>query len=307
MRSIPLGRSGLAVPAVAVGCMRWASFSAEDAARFLGASLDLGLNFFDHADIYGRGAGEERFAEAVARTGTPRDRLVLQSKCGIVPGKMYDFSRGHILASVDGILARLKTDHLDVLLLHRPDALMEPDEVADAFERLATAGKVRHFGVSNMGPGPLRLLRRALGARPLVANQIQLSIAHATAITAGLNLNMGNDPAVDRDGGVVDYCRFHAITIQPWSPLQHGFFGGPFVGNPAFPELNAVLDRVAARHGVDATAVAFAWLLRHPAGFQPVTGTTNIERLRSCAAGAAVTLDRAEWYEILVAAGNPLP
>ena len=235
-----------------------------------------------------------------------REQLILQSKCSIVPGKMYDFSKAHILASVDASLQRLKTDYLDALLLHRPDALMEPEEVAEAFDALHSSGKVRHFGVSNQNPLQMQLLQKYI-KQPIVANQIQISITNATPITQGIHVNTPEDAAVDRDGSVVDYCRLNDITIQPWSPFQYGFFEGPFVGSPKFPKLNAALDAAAAKYGVSPTCIAMAWLLRHPAKFQPIAGTMNIGRLLDCVKATEITLTREEWYGIMLAAGNTLP
>ena len=226
-------------------------------------------------------------------------------RCGIRRGT-FDFSKEHILNAVDGSLQRLKTDYLDVLLLHRPDALVEPEEVAAAFDQLESTGKVRHFGVSNQNPMQMELLRKFV-RQPLVANQLQLSITNATMISAGINVNMENDAAVNRDGGVLDYCRLHDITVQPWSPFQYGFFAGVFLGSAKFPALNAAIDEVAQRHGVSNTTIAIAWLLRHPAKMQPVTGTMNVERLADCCRAADVQLSRVEWYEIYRAAGNILP
>jgi predicted oxidoreductase len=285
--------------------MRIDSLDAVAAQRFVGTALEHGAHFFDHADIYGGGRCEELFADAIGMSSSVREKILLQSKCGIRQG-MFDFSREHILASVDGILKRLRTDYLDVLLLHRPDALVEPEEVAAAFDQLESEGKVRHFGVSNQHPRQIELLKKAV-RQPLIANQLQLSITNANMITQGFNVNMENDEAVNRDGGILDYCRLHDITIQPWSPFQFGFFEGVFLDNPKFPELNAKIDEVAAHHGVSNTTIAIAWLLRHPAHMQPVTGTTNTERLKDCIRASEVTLSREEWYSILLAAGNTLP
>ncbi len=305
MRTIKLGTSDLDVPVVAVGCMRIDSLDKAQAERFVQASLDEGANFFDHADVYGGGKCEEIFADAVGMSSSVREKLILQSKCGIRKG-MFDFSKEHILESVDGSLKRLKTDYLDILLLHRPDALVEPEEVAAAFDQLEREGKVRHFGVSNQHPRQIELLKKFV-KQPLVANQLQLSITNATMITQGFNVNMENEEAVNRDGGVLDYCRLHNITVQPWSPFQFGFFEGVFLDNPKFPELNASIDEIAQKHGVSNTTIALAWLLRHPAKMQPVTGTMNVERLRDCCKASDVTLSREEWYAILLAAGNTLP
>ncbi|MFP4977595.1 aldo/keto reductase family oxidoreductase [Paenibacillus sp. CN-4] len=305
MRTIKLGSSNLDVPVVAVGCMRINSLDKPEAERFVRSALEQGANFFDHADIYGGGDCEEIFAEAVGMNASVREQLILQSKCGIRQG-MFDFSKEHILSSVDSILSRLKTDYLDVLLLHRPDALVEPEEVAEAFDRLESSGKVRHFGVSNQKPMQIELLAKTV-KQPLVANQLQLSITNATMISNGINVNMENEAAVDRDGSVLDYCRLHDITIQPWSPFQYGFFEGVFLGSDKFPELNQEIDKLAEKYSVSATAIAIAWLLRHPAKMQPVIGTMNLERLKDCCRAAEITLTREEWYAIYRAAGNVLP
>jgi len=305
MRTIRLGTSALEVPVIAVGCMRINRLNKNEAERFLRTALEEGANFFDHADIYGGGACEELFADAIGMNDDVRERIILQSKCGIRKG-MYDFSKEHILNSVDGILKRLKTDYLDVLLLHRPDALVEPEEVAEAFDLLESSGKVRHFGVSNHNPMQIQLLKKWV-KQPIVANQLQLSITHATMISAGINVNMENDAAVNRDGSVLDFCRLHDITIQPWSPFQYGFFEGVFLGSDKFPELNRKLDEIAGRYGVSTTTIAIAWLLRHPARMQPVIGTMNIQRLKDCCRASEIELTREEWYEIYRAAGNRLP
>ncbi len=305
MRTIALGRSGLRVPTVAVGCMRIAGMSDKEASTLIHTALERGANFFDHADIYGGGGSEQKFAAALPMNDDMREKVILQSKCGIRPDR-YDFSKEHILASVDGILSRLKTDYLDVLLLHRPDPLCEPEEVAEAFDLLKNSGKVRNFGVSNHNPMQIELLARSLSV-PLVADQLQLSITNATMISAGVNVNTEGDEAVMRDGSVLDYCRLKDITVQAWSPFQYGFFSGVFVDNPKFPRLNEALGRVAEAHGVSKNTVVIAWLLRHPAHIMPVTGTTNPGRLADCLAAADVTLTREEWYDIYRAAGNRIP
>ncbi|NIK69081.1 MULTISPECIES: aldo/keto reductase family oxidoreductase [unclassified Paenibacillus] len=306
MRTIKLGSTALEVPVVAVGCMRINSLDKAGAERFVQTALEQGANFFDHADIYGAGTCEEIFAEAIHMNDSVRENIILQSKCGIKPGVMFDFSKEHILASTDAILKRLKTDYLDILLLHRPDALVEPDEVAEAFDRLESSGKVRHFGVSNQNPMQIELLKKSV-KQPIVANQLQLSITNANMISNGINVNMENSSAINRDGSILDYCRLHDITIQPWSPFQYGFFEGVFLDNDKFPELNKAIDAVAGKYDVSNTTIAIAWLLRHPAKMQPVIGSMNIERLKDCVKAADITLTREEWYEIYRAAGNILP
>jgi predicted oxidoreductase len=305
LRTIKLGSSTLEVPVVAVGCMRINSLEKNEAETFVQSALEQGANFFDHADIYGGGACEEIFAEAIHMNADIREKIILQSKCGIRKG-MFDFSKEHILHSVDGILKRLNTDYLDVLLLHRPDALMEPEEVAEAFDTLERSGKVRHFGVSNQNPMQIQLLQKFV-KQPLVANQLQLSITNANMISNGINVNMENDSAINRDGSVLDFCRLNDITIQPWSPFQYGFFEGVFLGNEKFPELNQQIDEIATKYEVSNTTIAIAWLLRHPANMQPVIGTMNVDRLKDCCKASEIQLTREEWYSIYRAAGNILP
>lgn len=306
MKAIPLGASGLSVPSIAVGCMRINTLSSKEAEQFIGTAMDMGANFFDHADIYGRGTCEETFAEAVHMGPSVRERMILQSKCGIVPGRMFDFSKEHILEAVDGSLKRLRTEYLDVLLLHRPDALVEPAEVAEAFDLLEKSGKVRHFGVSNQNPMQIQLLKKSV-RQSIVTNQLQLSITNATMISAGLHVNMLCEDALSRDGGILDFCRLHDITIQPWSPFQYGFFEGVFLNNERFDKLNAKINEIADAYNVANTTIAMAWLLRHPAKMQPVTGTMNIQRLCDCVKATEIQLTREEWYAIYLAAGYTLP
>ncbi|MGN0486751.1 MAG: aldo/keto reductase family oxidoreductase [Acutalibacteraceae bacterium] len=303
MYQIELGKSGLFVPTVAVGCMRISKMNEKEVSAFVDTCLENGANYFDHADIYGGGESEVVFGKAVSNI---RDKVMIQTKCGIVSGKMFDFSYEHIINSVDGSLKRLGTEYIDVLLLHRPDTLMEPEEVAKAFSELKAAGKVRHFGVSNQNPYQMQLLQNYLDM-PLCANQLQFSVMHTPIIQSGINVNMYNDSAINRDGGVLDYCRLNHITIQPWSPMQYGFFGGCFVDNDKFKELNSVLDAIAKKYEVSKTTIAIAWILRHPAKMQPITGTTSLKRLTDCLSAAQVKLTREEWYEIYKAAGNKLP
>lgn len=296
---------GSGFPAIGLGCMRMAALSRQDAARLIRSALDRGINFFDHADIYGDGGSEEVFRDAVREASIPRNELILQSKCGIRDG-YWDFSAEHIIASAEGSLARLGTDRLDLFLLHRPDALMEPEEVAAAFSALLDAGKVRRFGVSNFGPSRLELLQAALPMK-LEVNQLQFSAASPGLVRAGMNVNMENDAGIDRDGGILDYCRLRGIAVQAWSPLQYGFFGGTFIGSPRYPELNAVLDRIASERRASPAAVAVAWILRHPANIMPIVGTTNPGRLSDLCEAARIELSRKEWYEIYAGAGNRLP
>ena len=303
MYNINFGKSGMQVPAVAVGCMRISNMSEKEVSAFIDTALGAGANFFDHADIYGGGKSEEVFGKAISPS--MRENVIIQTKCGIRKG-MFDFSYDHIVSSVDGSLKRLGTDYIDVLLLHRPDALMEPDEVAKAFDYLKTSGKVRHFGVSNQNPYQMQLLRNSLNV-PICANQLQFGVMHTPMIQSGINVNMYNESAVNRDGGVLDFCRLNNITIQPWSPMQYGFFEGCFIDCEKFPEVNETLGRIGNKYGVSKTTMAFAWILRHPAKMQPVTGTTNLTRLADCLKASEIQITREEWYEIYRAAGNILP
>ncbi len=304
MKSIQIGGK-LAASEIALGCMRISGLGTQQAARLIGMALDCGIDFFDHADIYGGGRSEEVFAEALSTMPGARGKLKLQSKCGIRKG-FFDFSKEHILSSVEGSLKRLKTDRLDALLLHRPDTLMEPEEVAEAFLALERAGKVLHFGVSNQNPAQMELLSSAV-SQPLMINQLQFSIMHTGMIDSGINVNMKSDASADRDGSVLEYCRLKGVTIQPWSPFMYGFFEGVFLGNDKFPELNAKIAELAARYAVPDSAIAIAWILRHPARMQPIVGTTNPERLRDICRASEIRLTRQEWYEVYLAAGNTLP
>ena len=303
MYKIEFGKSGMQVPTVAVGCMRISGMGEKEASAFVDTALSLGANFFDHADIYGSGKSEEVFGKAI--TPSMRDKVIIQTKCGIRPGS-YDFSYDHIINSVEGSLKRLNTEYIDVLLLHRPDALMEPEEVAKAFDKLKASGKVHHFGVSNQNSYQMQLLQSAMDM-PICANQLQYGIMHAPMVQAGINVNMYNDPAINRDGSVLDYCRLNNITIQPWSPMQYGFFEGCFIDNEKFPELNKVLKEIADKYSVSTTTMAIAWILRHPAKMQPITGTTNLNRLADCIKASDIRITHDEWYKIYLAAGNKLP
>lgn len=305
MKQIDVGHSGLLASEISLGCMRINELSQAEADRLIGTALEVGIDFFDHADVYGGGICEEMFAGALRGLSVDREDIFLQSKCGIRQG-MFDFSEKHILSAVEGSLSRLNTGYLDVLLLHRPDTLMEPEEVAAAFTKLQESGKVRHFGVSNMNPGQIELLHKAVHQK-IIANQLQLSLTNTGMIDRGINVNMQIDRSVDRDGGILEFCRLHDITIQPWSPFQYGFFEGVFLDNDKFPELNRTIDGLAEEKGVTNSAIAIAWLLRHPAKMQPIIGTTNADRVRDIARASGVAMTRREWYSLYLAAGNALP
>lgn len=305
MKRITIGNSALTASEISLGCMRMADLSKEDANKVINTALENGIDFFDHADIYGGGKSEEVFADAIDMNATIREKMILQSKCGIRQG-FFDFSKEHIIASVEGSLKRLKTDYLDTLLLHRPDTLFEPEEVGAAFTELEKSGKVRHFGVSNQNPGQIELLKKYVD-QELIANQLQFSIMHTGMIDTGFNVNMTIDPSLDRDGGILEYSRLNNMTIQAWSPFQYGFFEGVFLDNDKFPELNKTIDKIIADKGVTNSAIAVAWIQRHPASFQTVVGTMNPGRIADIAKASDVTLSREEWYEIYRAAGNQLP
>ena len=304
MKKVQFGTTGLEVASVILGCMR--INNSENPAKVLQTAVDNGINFFDHADIYGRGECEEIFAKALKETSIKREDIFLQSKVGIVPGEMFDFSKEHIISSVEGILTRLDTDHIDALLLHRPDTLVEPEEVAAAFEQLETQGKVKYFGVSNQKPGQIELLKKYV-KQPLVANQLQFGIMHTGMIDQGLQVNMKSEGSFDHDGEILEYSRINDMTIQAWSPYQFGFFEGVFINNEKFPELNQLLVEMAEKYNTTPTGIASAWILRHPANMQVIAGTMNIQRIEEIAKASEVQMTRKDWYRVYMAAGNILP
>ena len=296
------------VSAIVQGCMRMPALTKEKAAEVIRTAYDCGVNFFDHATCYGAGEAEVRFCEAFGLTGLKREDIYIQSKCGICPERgEFDWTKEYILDSVDGILQRLGTDYLDTLLLHRPDLLFDPQEVAEAFDTLEKAGKVRWFGVSNLVPMQLELLKKYV-SQPLVINQVQLSLEQSQLIDQALYMNnKTTELSINRDGNALDYCRLNDITIQAWSPLQKGMFGGSFIGDPEFPELNKVLGEIAQREGVSKAAVAIAWILRHPAKMQAIIGTMDPEHIKDACAAADVTLSHKDWYRLYLASGKFLP
>lgn len=290
---------------IALGCMRMAALDESSADKVVHTALENGIDFFDHADIYGGGRSEELFGQVLKNNPGLREKIVLQSKCGICKG-FYDASKEHILEAADGILKRLGVEYLDTLLLHRPDALMEPEEVAEAFETLHRTGKVRYFGVSNENAGQIELLQQAVPQK-LIINQLQFSMAHTGLVDEGINVNVHSDHAVMRDGSVLNYCRLHGISVQAWSPFQYGMFEGVFMGSDKYPKLNEEIRKTAEAHGVTDSAIAVAWILRHPAKIQTIIGSMNPERIADIAKAADVKLSRQEWYGLYLAAGNPLP
>jgi predicted oxidoreductase len=309
VKTYSLARSNLNVSSVILGLMRIGQMSDAEIRKLVDAAFSAGINMIDHADVYGKPLHhcEARFGQAMQLSPADRAKIVIQSKAGIRNG-FFDFSESHLLEAVDGSLQALKTDYLDVLLLHRPDALVEPEEVASAFDKLQAAGKVRNFGVSNQSPGQIELLKTCV-RQPLIVNQVQLSITHAPLIAQGVAINMaGLEQSVDRTLGLLDYSRKEGMTIQAWSPFQKKFFDGPFVGDrAAYLELNDALDEIAKVHGITPTGVAVAWITRHPARMQVVLGTTRPERVRESVAGAGVTLSREVWYRLYRGAGYSVP
>lgn len=305
VKKIDIGKSGLKTSEIVLGCMRIDKMSVEELSNYVDTAIGEGITLFDHADIYGGGYCEELFGKMLTSRAGLREKIQIQSKCSIRDG-YYDFSKEHIVISVDKILQRLQTDHLDLLILHRPDALMEPEEVAEAFDILQSSGKVCNFGVSNFNSMQIELLKSCV-KQPILVNQMQFSIMHSGMVNSGIQANTLFEGSVDHDGSVLEYCRLKNITIQAWSPFQYGFFDGVFVDNDKFPELNQVLGRIAIEKGVSKSAIAVAWILRHPAKIQTIVGTTNIERLKDICTASNIELSRAQWYEIYRSAGNRLP
>ena len=281
------------------------------AADLVETALAQGITLFDHADIYTRGKAEAAFGEVLKEQPGLRDRIVLQSKCGIRfageptaddPAR-YDFSYEHITRSVEGILRRLQTDRLDLLLLHRPDPLVEPEEVARAFDELHGSGKVRYFGVSNHTGPQIKLLRKAV-TQPLVVNQLELNLLHAGLIEVGILANQTDQPYTAA-AGILDYCRLNDILVQAWSPVARGKLADPpkrVLGSTPAQRAAEVVARLADEKGTTKDAIVLAWLLRHPAPIQPIIGTTTPARIASSARADEVELSREEWYALFTAA-----
>jgi len=308
MRYITLGQDDKELSEIVLGMMRIKDKSVKEVEELVETALSVGINAFDLADIYGRGRCEELLGLVLKNRPDLREKMWIQSKCGIRIEEFtyFDFSKDYIIKSVDGILQRLKIDHLDSLLLHRPDALMESDQVAEAFDLLYKQGKVRNFGVSNQNPMMMELLKKDV-KQPLAVNQLQLSAAFTPGFESGFHVNMEDSQAAIRDGSIFEYCKLHDVVIQAWSVLQFGYFKGNFVGNEKFQALNQVLDRLAIKYGVTSSTIAISWILRYPAKMQAVVGTTNPNHLREVSQAANFSLTRKEWYEIYLAAGNNLP
>lgn len=308
MRYITIGQDDKELSEIVLGMMRIEDKSVKEVEELVETALSVGINAFDLADIYGRGRCEELLGLVLKNRPDLREKMWIQSKCGIRIEEFtyFDFSKDYIIKSVDGILQRLKIDHLDSLLLHRPDALMESDQVAEAFDLLYKQGKVRNFGVSNQNPMMMELLKKDV-KQPLAVNQLQLSAAFTPGFESGFHVNMEDSQAAMRDGSIFEYCKLHDVIIQAWSVLQFGYFKGNFVGNEKFQALNQVLERLATKYGVTSSTIAISWILRYPAKMQAVVGTTNPKHLREVSQAGNFSLTRKEWYEIYLAAGNNLP
>lgn len=308
MKKIVLGGGkGPEVSRLACGLWRIHQLDVEKGRRFISYAMERGVNFFDIAAVYGWGAAEERLGEILRVDPSIRDKILIQTKCGNIATtdgmRYYDFSKEHIITSVEESLTRIRTDHLDVLLLHRPDALFEPSEVAEAFYALHKSGKVRWFGVSNQNPLQIELLSQNLDM-PILINQMQFGLAHAGMISRNFLVNTDAYARTDCDDDVMDYCRLRGITVQAWSPLQYGDSAGTFLNNTDFPLINQALAQMGEKYGVDASAIAIAWILRHPAGIMPLLGTLNEKHLDDALAAVNVELSRVDWYRLFVAAGN---
>lgn len=312
MKYIDLEGAPMPASNIIQGCMRINSLSEKELETLIEHDLELGINFFDHADCYGPEAEcEKMFGRILKKRPSLRDQIILQSKCGIVicPDEgfaYYDFSKDYIIKAVEGNLSRLQADQLDYLLLHRPDALMEPEEVAEAFDQLARQGKVKNFGVSNHNPMQIELLKTCVD-QPIKVNQVQMSVVHSGLVDEGMQTNMKTDGSIQRDGSLLNYSRINGITLQCWSPFQHGMIEGTFMGNPDYPEVNRALDEMAEKYGVTNTAIAVAWLLRHPANMQVIAGTVNLSRMEDIVKANEITLSRKDWYYIYKECGNVIP
>lgn len=292
---------------VAQGCMRIGGLTPNQIDTLIKTDLECGINYFDHAYVYGGGSCERKFGDFIRENPSLRDQMYIQTKVGL-RDRIYDSSKDHIIKQTETSLQRFGVDYIDFLLIHRPDALVEPEEVAEAFDKLYSEGKVRHFGVSNHNSFQIALLNKYLGEdNPIVIDQLQFSVTNTTMVESGINVNVENEGAINRDGSVLDYCRLNNITIQPWSPFRYGVNEGVFIDNPKFPQLNAKLAEISARYNVTTTGMVISWILRHPANMQPIVGTVTPSRIREIAAASDITITRDEWYALYCASGKTLP
>ncbi len=326
MEHLILAHTDLRVSRLIAGCMGlgggWghatvlAASHEKQARELIDAALAAGINFFDHANIYARGRAEEVFGRIIKEKPSLRGQIVLQSKVGIrwagdpagTPQR-FDFSYEHIVEATEAILRRLNTSHLDILLLHRPDPLMEGEEVARAFARLKQDGKVRYFGVSNQNRATMEYLQGFL-PDPLVANQLEMNLLHSGFAEATISFNQASPLYPDGWEGVIEYSRRQGVSLQAWSPLARGLLSGGDLtaASPAEQKTAALVHELAGAHRVSREAIVLAWLLRHPAGIQPVLGTSRADRLRACAESVGVKLSREEWYRLFeTARGKSMP
>lgn len=311
MKNINIGDKGFCASELILGCMRINKLNIDELKHLVIYAFENGINIFDHSDIYAGGLCEELFGKLLKEVPDLRDKIKIQTKCGIIHNSRgenaaFDFSYDHIISSVETSLKRMNTDHLDSLLLHRPDTLMEPEEVARAFDYLEKKGMVLNFGVSNQNPGQIELLKTCV-RQPLTMNQMQFSIVECGMVAQGMNTNMVNKLSYMHDDGVLEYSRINKMTIQAWSPFQIGFFEGTFIDNPEYAGLNTKLAEYGEKFGVSKTAVATAWILRHPAKMQVLVGTTSVKHLEEILGYQKVELSRLDWYDIYLAAGHSLP
>lgn len=325
MQVMPIEKRGITTSRLILGCMglggEWdqSPSTREDilkTERVIDAALSTGITMFDHADIYKMGKAEKVFGEILKSRPELRGNMVLQSKCGIRfadgknPGR-YDFSKNYILDSVDGILSRLKTEYLDILLLHRPDPLMEPEEVAEAFETLKKSGKVRHFGVSNMSASQIQFLN-AYCTEPMIVNQLNMSLKEIDWLEQGVLVNQKEGTRVNFPDGTIEYCRLNNVQIQAWGPLANGNYSGRTIDTPSQSVLatKELVEKMAREKETSTEAIVLGWLMRHPAMIQPVIGTTNPDRIIKCqdAVRQAEIMTREEWYALYTTSrGNKLP
>lgn len=290
---------------ISLGCMRLANLNVDQVEELIKKAVSLGITFFDHADIYGNGRCEELFGEVLARNKELREKIIIQTKCGIRNG-FYDFSKDYIIEQVKKSIENLKCGYIDILLLHRPDALVDYEEVNQAFDYLYKNGLVKEFGVSNMNPLQIELFKKYVKC-PIKYNQIQLSIVHSRLISQGLFVNTNNDEAISHSSMLLEYCKLNDIEIQAWSPLMASWEDGSFIDNDKYYDLNQVLFRLAQKYQVSKNAIAISFILRHPFDINVIVGTTSCYHLEELVKARDVKLTKQEWYELYQSAGHRLP
>jgi predicted oxidoreductase len=324
MKTYSIPHTDLNVSRLALGCMKMGGHWNSDPftqAEVLGgvsamqAALEHGINFFDHADIYCMGKSEQVFGEALRQSPGLRQQIIVQSKCGIRFGGQpesgspprFDFSYEHIVNSVEGSLRRLGAERLDVLLLHRPDPLVEPEEVGRAFSELHQSGKVRYFGVSNHTAAQIALLQKYLD-QPILFNQVEFNLLHSYLISDGILADMAENTYAGVLG-TLDYCRLHEITVQAWAPVAQGrIFNLRAEADERTRQTAALIGKLAEAKGVSREAIALAWILRHPAKIQPIIGTTDPKRIAASCQADQVELNREEWWALFnTGRGAPPP